>query len=133
MDSEIKKEYEISFLLTSPDAEKELTAVLKSNKAEIYFQKPATELKLAYKIKRHSAALFGFAQFRAEPALIKPIDETLRLNTGVIRFMIMTPPMKAATSSVAPSQPMTTRPERKPATPALSNEALSEKLEEILK
>ncbi len=137
MKEETKKEYEISYLLNNPEIESEVLSILKKNGVEITNQKSATSIVLAYPIQKHLSAYFGFCHFNAEPAAIEPIDATLRLHKGLIRFLIITPPVKLA----APG-PMSGigRPERserlekKVAAPgALSNEALSEKLEEILK
>ena len=124
MDEE-KRDYEIAFLLDSLEAEKELADVLRGYGAEFLHQKSAADTKLAYPIKKHASALFGFYQFRMNPESIKPIKETLILNQKVLRFLIITPPLKAAPQGGA-------RPDKKPPQ-ILSNEALEEKLEEILK
>ncbi len=126
MNEEQKKEYEISFLLTAPEAEKNLVSLLSRLGAEIYHQKPVAELRLAYKIKKYTSAYFGFCHFRALPEAIQEIKPALRLVPEVLRFLLVTPTIKLVSE-----QPP--RPERKPAAPILSNEALSEKLEEILK
>lgn len=127
-----KKEYEISFILTAPEAEKSLADVLAKNGAEVYFQKPAAEVRLAYKIKRHTSGWFGFYHFRMNPENVKEVRQALQLTPDVLRSLILTPPVKIVTE-----QPMSTlRPSadsKKPTAPILSNEALSEKLEEILK
>ena len=130
MDTENKKEYEISFLLTSLESEKEFAGTLAKLGAEIFYQKPVAELRLAYKIKKHDSAYFGLYHFKASPDIVKGVKEALNLNTNVLRFLIITPPVKLA-SAEQPRQQV--RPERKETTPILSNEALSEKLEEILK
>lgn len=136
MEPENKKEYEISFLLTAPAAEKELAAVLAKFGAEIYFQKPAASLQLAYKIKRQSSALFGFCHFRAIPDAIKQIKDALNLTPSVLRFLIITPPVVMQTEHVDRREMRGLMDKKPPVTsagPMLSNEALSEKLEEILK
>lgn len=125
--NEDKRDYEIAFLLDSAEAEKELADVLRGYSAEFLNQKAATETRLAYAIKKHSSAFFGFYHFRMNPENIKPIKETLILNPKVLRYLIITPPIK-----ITASQPGV-RPEKRAAPQALSNEALEEKLEEILK
>ncbi len=135
METENKKEYEISFLLASPEAEKELAGVLGKFGAEVFFQKPASSLQLAYKIKRQTSALFGWYHFRATSEAIKGIKDALNLTPGVLRFLILTPPVKM-TMGESDRREMRGADAKKPAAPAariLSNEALSEKLEEILK
>lgn len=122
------KEYEIAFLLASPEAEKEVAKVLQDNKAEVFHQKPASEISLTYPIKERVSANFGFCHFRVSRENIGKIKETLRLNPGILRFLITTPPIEATVP-----QPIQSRAVRKQPEPVLSNEALEEKLEEILK
>lgn len=132
MKNEGRKEYEISYLLTAPEAEQEVVSVLKQNGAEISMQKPLASIVLAYPIKRNTSAYFGFCHFTADAAAIKPMDDALRLKKGVIRFLVMTPAVKVPAPSIYAAKG--DKVEKKPAAPtALSNEALSEKLEEILK
>ena len=128
MNDENKKEYEIAYLLTSPEAEQEVLALLKQNGAEISHQKAAASIPLAYQIKKHATAFFGFAYFFADPSAIKPVTDALKLQKGVLRSLVITPPVRVA----APTVPGTGRPEKK-VSPNISNEALEEKLEEILK
>ncbi len=135
-----KKEYEISYLLAAPETEQEVLSVLKKNGAEITHQKPSTSITLAYPIKKHPVAYFGFCHFNADASAIKPIDDILRLQKGLIRFLIITPPVKMAVPRLTgdagrPERPTAAgKPEKKVTAPAaISNEALSEKLEEILK
>ena len=122
---ENKKDYEIAFALTSQEAVGELVDVLSQNEAEVLYQSPVAEVKLAYNIKKHSSAQFGFYQFRAGVEAIEKIKKALGLNPKVLRFLIITPPVK-----LAGIQP---RPERKQPTPIISNEMLEGKLEEMLK
>ena len=132
MKDEGKKEYEISYLLTAPEAEQEVISTLKQNGAEISVQKPVASITLAYPIKRHATAYFGFCQFMADASAIKSMDDALRLKKGVIRFLVMTPAVKVPTPGAFAVK--SDKAEKKPVAPAaLSNEALSEKLEEILK
>lgn len=127
MNEENKKEYEIAYLLTAPEAEQEVVGLLKQNGAEISHQKAPASIPLAYQIKRHATAYFGFCYFTALSSAIKPISDALKLQKGVLRSLIITPPVK-----VSAPMPITGRPEKK-VTPSISNEALEEKLEEILK
>lgn len=136
-----KKEYEIAYLVLAPEQEQEVVSVLKQNGAEIINQKTATSVALAYKIKHHASASLGVCQFRVDGDAIKSINEVLKLNKNVLRFLIVTPPIKpVAATGFANRGERGERTERgeqaekKPAPAgAISNEALSEKLEEILK
>lgn len=122
---ENKKDYEIAFLLKSPEALKELSGALKSKGAEIVYESPLKEVSLSYPIKKHVSAQFGFYHFKASPEAVSGLKADLGLSQSVLRFMIITPPVKIA--SVQP------RPERKPMAPVMSNEMLEGKLEEMLK
>lgn len=125
MTEENKKDYEMAFVLTAPEAAKELADVLVQHQAEIFHQSPLAEARLAYPIKKHASGQFGFYQFRAQPEAINKMRETLLLNPNILRFIIINPPVKIES---APE-----RQERKPVAPIVSNEMLEEKLEEILK
>ncbi len=130
MNDENKKEYEISYLLADPALEAEVVAVFKQNGASIHYQKPVSSITLAYAIEKHASAYFGFCYLFLDTQAVKPIDATLRLKKGVLRFLIITPPVKM----VVPGESAVGKPEKKVSAPAaMSNEALSEKLEEILK
>lgn len=120
------KDYEIAFMLASAEAAKELGDVLTRHGAEVFHQSPLTELNLAYPIKKHASAQFGFCYFKSDPEAIVKIKGALNLNPNVLRSMIITPPVKLA--GLVPQS----RPERKP-TPMVSNEMLEGKLEEMLK
>ncbi len=127
MSDESQKEYEIAFLLSSLEAERDFEGALRQNHAEFTYQKSAVEQRLAYPIKKHTSAYFGFYNFKTDPANIKAMKDTLALNANVLRYMIITPPVKIVSVSTQ------ARPEKKPAAAAVSNQALEEKLEEILK
>ncbi|MDP1719277.1 MAG: 30S ribosomal protein S6 [bacterium] len=130
MNDESKKEYEISYLLADPALEAEVLAIFKQNGASINYQRPVSSIALAYEIEKHTSAYFGFCHLSLDTQSVKPIDATLRLKKGVLRFLIITPPVKMP----VPGEAFAGKPEKKVSAPAaISNEALSEKLEEILK
>ncbi|MBI2025063.1 MAG: 30S ribosomal protein S6 [Candidatus Harrisonbacteria bacterium] len=126
MNDEIKKDYEIAFLLSDQEAEKDLAQVLRSHKADFIHQKSAAEQKLSYPINKHLSAFFGFYHFKMIPENIKSLREALKLNPKILRFLLITPPVKVQKAAPAPR-------DKKAAAPIITNEALVEKLEEILK
>lgn len=132
-DNEFKRDYELSFVLTSAEAAAELFNVLAKHQSVPYFQGQINQIRLAYPIKKQTSAFFGFCCFYAEPAMVKQIKDDLRLNPLILRFLIITPPVKALThqpkNSEKPPEPKNDQPQQ----PVLSNEALEQKLEEILK
>lgn len=135
-----KREYELSFLLKVKDAEAALETLLKQYEAEVFFKGPLVETRLAYPIKKQSQAYFGYAHFRALPDTAEKLMQSLKLNASVLRALLVTPPVARAEKSVrAPEErqiKVKTTAEVVSAAPksgTLTNEALEEKLEEILK
>src|SRR3989338_1373283 len=140
MTEENKKEYEISFLLKSADLISEIDNALKIIQANISERGQLKDVRLAYPIQKHHSGFFGFYFFEADPAVMADLRQSLTLNEKVLRFLIITPPIKkrqpyyqGRPSSVAsePSTNAVPRPVQLPQ--VLSNEALEQKLEEILK
>ncbi|MEK9186380.1 MAG: 30S ribosomal protein S6 [Patescibacteria group bacterium] len=127
------KEYEISFLVTQEAERSAVDAVLKAAGAQVSYQEPLREIRLAYPMGKHVSAFFGFYYFKSESSAIANINGALKLKPEVIRFLIITPPVPRKTRERVngkPTAPQIVEP-RPPA--ELSNEALSQKLEEILK
>ncbi|MBI3046309.1 MAG: 30S ribosomal protein S6 [Candidatus Harrisonbacteria bacterium] len=135
-----KKEYEIAILAKMPEVSA-VTDILNQYRAEIFYQSPVTEVRLAYPIKKQRQAYFGFFQFRAEPEAVEKIQQALKLNSSILRFLAVSSPIKkseklqrpAAEIKYSRSKPEPAAAESVPLGGILTNEALEEKLEEILK
>ncbi len=133
-DSELKKDYELSFLLLSAEAAAGVLELLGKHGAAPYEQGPVKPIRLMYLIRKQTSAFFGFCFFTAEPEKIAKIKEELAFLPGVLRFLIITPPVKSVSRErKAPPAEAEIKPPEPAATPVLTNEALEEKLEEILK
>ena len=130
-EDKIISDYELAFLLTSGEAFLGLADVLKNHGAEITYESPINQIKLAYTIKKQTSAFFGFCNFRAPKDAVKKVNDDLSFIPALVRFLIITPPLKPAAREPRPERPYEPRTEKP--VPALSNEALEEKLEEILK
>lgn len=131
-----KKEYEISFLLNSPENESEIIGILTANQVETLNKSQISEIKLAYPIKKRNSAFFGYHQFKALPEDVKKISVELKLKPDVLRFLVLKQLTKIVlgrpTFPVKLTKPV--EPEVvKPKSETLSNELLEKKLEEILK
>lgn len=149
-----QKEYEVSFWVIAEEAAAEVCDILSSAKMTVGVKSPLASLKLAYSIKKHTSAFFGSCVFTGLPENIKQIDEVLARHAKVLRYLIITPPVKintreprstlsemhsdssrsarasvASTASEAPA--VSAVPEARMS--VLSNEGLEKKLEEILK
>lgn len=129
-----KKEYEISFLLTEEAALADIGKALKNAGAETSIAATASMIRLAYPLKKHENAYFGFIHFSAMPDAVAKIKADLAHNAKVLRSLILTPPVKVPPRAERPGKPKqdTAEVEAKPEG-AMSNEALEKKLEEILK
>ena len=132
IDREIKRDYELAFLLNTEDAFGVVLKILKEHGITPVYQSQVNQIKLAYPIKKHESAFFGFLYFEAAPEVIEGIKSGLSLNAQVVRFLIVTPFIKLPSPQMRPTQKS---PDAKPSEMAatLSNEALEQKLEEILK
>jgi len=139
-----KKEYEMSFVLASEDGATDVLSALTAIGAEVVTKSSLNSIKLAYPIKKHESAYFGFCIFKADPSSIKQLKDALALNANVLRSLLITPPVKiSAREDRRLGEGRERRPavvsklevvEAKPAEPQiLSNEGLEKKLEEILK
>ncbi|MEK9154560.1 MAG: 30S ribosomal protein S6 [Patescibacteria group bacterium] len=143
--TEDKKNYEISFLTVADEDINEVAKIISKHGASIIDEVKTSKIKLAYPIKRENFANFSYLCFSAATDVIKKINNDLKLNSKVLRFLIITPPVVKSVISQKErrriTEPMITgkeeksehrKSESKPA-PALSNEELEKKLEEILK
>ncbi len=137
-----KKEYEISFMLSEEGVALEIDGAIKAVGGEITTPSSVAMIRLAYPIKKQENAYFGFIHFKVMPEGIAKLKDALSLNTKILRFLIITPPVKVVTRDAAmgpraprpKSDAVAPKPEAAPAeTPILSNEGLEKKLEEILK
>lgn len=135
-----KKTYEISFLANQSEGGTALLPVLKQQGAEISYQSPIQEIRLAYPIKKYKQGYFGFLHFSAEPDNVDKILQSLKLNPVFLRVLIVNSPVASKTDRAERTpRPRTPVAEAAPAISpvaakkTLSNEALEQKLEEILK
>lgn len=135
------KTYEIAYLLTDPTVQETLLKLLNQHGGEVSYQGELKEIKLAYPVQKHTAAHFGFAQFKISPEAVVKYGAALKLQKDVLRIMIISyapkavkPVPAASYSKVAAAAPESVKADvekPKPGEP-LSNELLEKKLEEIL-
>lgn len=147
MDTDLeKKEYEIAFLLDSAEAESEITKLLAKIKAEVTTAKPVSEISLAYPIKKHASAFFGFIRFKAVTSEVAELKADLRHNAKVLRSLVTVyipvklRPMRTRNVERAAEAGVKSTGEKEVSATAkagqagaVSNEELEKTLEEILK
>ena len=99
-DEHDKKEYELTFLLRaasdsiSTEAASEVLSVLKKHDVLITSQGTLTRQRLAYPIKKETQAVMGSLTFRLTAQAVPALDHDLRFNPHVLRFLMITPPIK---------------------------------------
>lgn len=117
--------YEIAYLTNTSENVGIIQKLLADLKAEIILEGPVAEIQLAYPIDKKTSAFFGYIHFKLATSGIEKINDTLRLDKNILRFLIITPiPAK----HIPRRTEMTPRPVKKAAANDLSNAALEEKL-----
>ncbi len=136
-----KKEYEIGVLVRKEDDIPFVRRATEQHGGEFAADFQAKKIALAYPIKKEREAIFAFARFSAEPDEAKRLEHDLRTASAVLRSLITIPSRtsRPETTSAGRKWSRTER-EAKPiaetkTAPAriLSNEALTKKIEEMLK
>ena len=135
------KSYEIGYLVKDEEGTSALVSHLKRYEAEILFEGETKGIKLAYLVQHLLSAYFGYIHFKVDPGVIGDLNNALKLNSQIIRFLIITPPFTKERSQRLGTESV--RPEKRAIKPnvefsekpevAVSNDLLEEKLEEILK
>lgn len=143
--SEKEVVYELAYVLRVGESDSALKQVLQKNGATIVKEQPASQIQLAYPIKKQGVALFGYLHLTlSDSAAVKQISDALQLTDSVLRFIIVKVPQgKKAKASAARRERTEVAPTSDKKAPAaaasvdrldgLSNEKLSQTLEEILK
>lgn len=141
--NEEKKEYELAFLVRGSEGTSAVEKMLNGYGAEITSRRTPAETVFAYPIKKNRQGYFGFFHFKAAPEEAGKITDALKLNPEVLRTLIVVSPVKKAEKARQPRSVSELKsPKAKVVEPAgvgssvggvLTNEALEEKLEEILK
>jgi len=136
--AETKKEniYELAFILKVGASEADFEALLAAQGVKIANKRPVTAISLAYPIKKQTAGSFGYYHVIVPSAdSISSLSQTLTLADSVIRFIFVKIPKEKKPSKKAEKKEGEAK--KAAVAPAhldtLSNEKLSETLEEILK
>lgn len=130
------KEYEVSYLVASPEHESGVVKIFARHGITLPSGNTSKPVTLAYPVKSHASAYFGFRVFKADPAAIPAVENDLRLDQTILRSLIVkTPKLKPM-----PAPRVEAKPEaepavqiKSPASDTITNEALEQKLEEILR
>lgn len=135
---QIQKQYEIGYLVRGEEGTGVVMDHLKRLPAEILFEGEVKATRLLYPIERLTSAYFGYIHFKSDPEVISNLNDALKLDNQVVRFLIVTPPFtKERSQRFSPTPPQPRKLAKPDTLPALkeataSNDLLEEKLEEIL-
>ncbi len=143
MEQQVKK-YEIGFLVREESEVAEIKNALAAIKAEIVSEGRLKKIRLSYPIKKENLAHFGYVWFNSDTQAIKEMDASLRLNSKVLRFIIIADPLELNEERATGTRGEKTerirersaeRPAKKPVTSsdAVDNAVLEKTLEDILK
>lgn len=133
--------YEVSFLQRTEEgsAIKRLVTALGGT---VLRERPITKVRLAYKVKKEPTAFFGITKFEMPGEHIRDLRAALRLEADVLRALVIH--AKEGEEGQAAMQRSESGERRRPMkrvpgrevksgfAPALSNEAIEKKIEEIL-
>lgn len=145
-----KREYEMSFILTSEIAEDkldfeagELKKLISENGGTDIELNTPTNKRLAYPVKKQNQAYLGVAYFNIDSDGLDKIKKALALNTKFLRFFILTRStssglmlsrVEALNNPVKPKvEPIRQIPETLYRAPEVPTESFDKKLESILK
>lgn len=106
-ETENKREYEMSFILTSEIAEDKLDfeaaelkkLILESGGTDIEINSPENK-RLAYPVKKQQQAYLGVVYFNIDSEGLDKIKGVLALNTKFLRFLILNEPVKSKVEPV---------------------------------
>jgi ribosomal protein S6 len=137
----IKKQYEIGILVRKEDDISEVRRLVAAHEGEFVGDFQAKKIALSYPIKKEKEAVFAWCGFRASGEEVKRLEKDLRTAAAVLRSLIIislplserSPDMAAVEKKWvrAKREPVATEPKTAPH--SLSNEALTKKIEEMLK
>jgi ribosomal protein S6 len=133
-----KKQYELSFLIVSEEASRDVLRLVGQHKIEVMAESQLKKINFAYKIGQFTSGYFGFVTVLAFPEEIKSLEHDLKTTPAVLRSLIISLSAKRETEAGVTKEirrsPAIRRPARSPANrpQTLSNEALEKKIEEIL-
>lgn len=143
MEQQVKK-YEIGFLVREESEVDEIKNALAAAKAEIVSEGRLKKIRLSYPIKKETVAHFGYYWFMLDTQALKEMDAKLRLNTKVLRHILIATPLELnnedrvagvrGEKTEKPRERSAEKPAKKsPDFDAVDNAVLEKTLEDILK
>lgn len=133
-----KRAYEITVFSGDEDFSRVKNLIAKFD-GEIVDEKPQGKARLAYPLQKQPYAFLNFFRVKLAGAGVNLLSNELKLEGNVLRFLIHAPHVGEDALAVTPRAPrpafrrsgVATKP-KSGIVPALTNEALEKKIEEIL-
>lgn len=127
----LAKQYELAAVLVRAEDEAVLQSSIERAGAVLGDRTPATPVHLAYPIAKQQSGYLVSIRFSGLPDTVITLTNDLKLRPEILRFLIIAVSTKLATRTIRTTHPAEAQPSV--TSPTLTNEALEEKLEEILK
>jgi|SRR3989344_1295395 len=132
-------DYEITFLLTEEDLSP-IKKIFEKNGIIITDEKALQKIQLSYPIKKQSQCYMGCLKFKAEPGVLPTVLSDLKLEKNVLRHLVHDVIIKDEERQIDVRMGVEKKKIKRPVKEiqksyetVLTNEALQEKIEEILK
>lgn len=143
--SEASKNYELAYHVDADVDEvrarqerEKIEALITGHDGLITFSKEPEKIRLSYPIKHKRSSYFGYVQFSlANPEALAAIDEQLRLDTTIVRHIVLKTETeeqkrKAATKAAMARQGQERRAKRAAATKEKGGEVIDKQIEDII-
>ena len=132
-------DYEITLLFAEEDSSS-IKKVFAKNGIVVTDEKPLQKIQLTYPIKKYSQGFLGLFKFQALPAVLPVLFDNLKLEKNILRYLVHSAIIKGEEKKFDIRAGLDKKRTRRPVKEAqksydsvLTNEALQEKIEEILK
>ena len=136
--------YELTYLVRAEEESALLRRLFEVHGISLEREEQLSKIQLAYPIKGELYAFMGGTRFSASPSALQTLQAALRLEKGVLRYLLLHPAPSAPNSAPGRGRPFgggtsgrasfdANRAGKSGGEPTmLSNEALEKKIEEIL-
>ncbi|MBI5733284.1 30S ribosomal protein S6 [Candidatus Jorgensenbacteria bacterium] len=126
--------YTLTFVVQAESSDS-IRRSLSKHAAHIVAERPLQKIKLAYLIRKQAYGFLGVIEFKAMPEHVSDLMKSLQFDGDVLRYLLhrMTVGEEniSERSSIMSRSVTRSRPVKKYPEPALSNEALERKIEEL--
>ena len=94
--TELKRQYELTFIIPPTLAEEDIKAIqatvqgwITDQEGEILKENHWGRRKLAYPIQNYKEGYYILLEFESQPSIIKELERRMRLSQEVIRYLVV--------------------------------------------